>query len=220
MRRILTSLAAIAAVVGLALLLRAFAPDLQPERLKALATSNPWAPAIFLAVHVAASLTNIPPRLVLAWIAGYAFGLWFGMALSMVGAVGGAVACFALARYMHRGIFSLDGKRGHAWLEMVKKRLEDGSWRGVALLRMMPVPGTPTNYALGLLPVTFADYFWGTALGILPSTVFVADLGTAGNQTQAGSFGFLDLLEPMLIGFAAVGASFALPWLLRLLRKR
>lgn len=220
MRGILTSLAAVALVVGLALLLRALAPDLQPERLKALATSTAWAPLIFLAVHIGASLTNLPPRLVLAWVAGYAFGLWLGIALSLVGAVIGAIACFALVRYLHRGFFALEGRRGHAWLEMVKKRLEDSSWRGVALLRLMPVPGTPTNYALGLLPVSLGNYVWGTLLGILPSTIFVADLGVAGNKTQSGSFGFTDLLEPTLIGIAALGVSLALPWLLRLLRKR
>ncbi len=220
MRRILGSLAAVALVIGLALLLRAYGPDLQPEQLKALATTNAWAPLIFVAVHIAASMTNLPPRLVLAWVAGYAFGLWLGIALSMVGAVAGAVACFALARYLHRGIFSLEGRRGHAWLEMVKKRLEDSSWRGVALVRLMPIPGTPSNYALGLLPVSFADYFWGTLIGVLPSTVFVVDLGAAGNKTLAGSFGFMDLLEPMLIGIAAIAASFALPWLLRFLRQR
>jgi len=220
LRRILTSLAAVALVIGLALLVRAYGPDLQPERLKELLTSNAWAPLIFLAVHIAASLTNIPPRLVLAWVAGYAFGLWFGIALSLAGAMVGSIACFALVRYLHRGFFTLEGKRGHAWLEMVKKRLEDSSWRGVALLRLMPLPGAPTNYALGVLPVSFGNYVWGTLLGILPSTVFVADLGVAGNQTQSGSFGFMDLLEPMLIGIAAIALSIALPWLLRLLRKR
>jgi len=219
LRRILGSLAAVALVIGLALLLRAYGPDLQPERLKALLTSTPWAPLIFLVVHIAASMTNLPPRLVLAGVAGYVFGLWLGLVLSLVGAVAGAVACFALVRYLHRGVFALEGRRGHAWLEMVKKRLEDSSWRGVALIRLMPVPGTPTNYALGLLPVTFADYFWGTLIGVLPSTAFFADLGAAGNDTLAGSFGFMDhLLEPTLIGIAAIAASFALPWLLRLLR--
>ena len=159
------------------------------------------------------------PRLVLAWIAGYAFGLWLGMALSLIGAVAGAVACFALVRYLHRGVFSLEGRRGHAWLEMVKKRLEESSWRGVALIRLMPVPGTPSNYALGLLPVTFSDYFWGTLIGVLPSTVFVADLGAAGGQALSGSFGIRELLEPTLIGIAAIGGSIALPRLLRLFRK-
>ena len=52
-----------ALVIGLALLLRAFGPDLQPDRLKSLATSTAWAPVIFVAIHIAASLTNIPPRL-------------------------------------------------------------------------------------------------------------------------------------------------------------
>lgn len=219
MRRILTSLAAVALVIGLALLLRAYGPDLQPERLKALLAGNPWAPLIFVAVHIAASMTNLPPRLILAWLAGIAFGLWLGIALSMVGAVAGAIACFALVRYLHRGVFSLEGRRGHAWLEMVKKRLEDSSWRGVALVRLMPIPGTPSNYALGLLPVSFADYVWGTLIGVLPSTVFAVDLGAAGKKTLDGSFSFLDLLEPTLIGLAAIAASLALPWLLRLVRK-
>ncbi len=220
MRAILTSLAAVALVIGLALLLRALSPDLQPDKLKELATSTAWAPLIFVVIHIAASMTNLPPRLVLAWIAGYAFGLWFGLALTLVGAMAGSIVCFALVRYLHRGFFALEGRRGHAWLELVKKRLEDSSWRGVALLRLMPVPGTPTNYALGLLPVTFGNYVWGTLLGILPSTVFVTDLGVAGNKTQSGSFGFMELLEPMLIGIAAIALSIVLPWLLRLLRRK
>jgi uncharacterized membrane protein YdjX (TVP38/TMEM64 family) len=207
-------------IVGVAALVHAYWTDLQPQHIEALLSDNPWAPAIFVAAHIVASLAFFPPRLALAVLAGIIFGLWAGTVLAVLGAVLGAVACFALVRYLHRGVFALEGKRGLAWLDLVKKRLEDGGWRGVALVRLMPVPGTPANYAFGLTQISVADYVWGTFVGILPTTVFCVSAGTASAQALTGSFGFTDLLEPILIGIVAVAASFALPRLLRYLRKR
>jgi len=204
----------------MATLAHIYRAELQPEHIKALLADNPWAPLIFVAAHIVASVAFFPPRLVLAGVAGFLFGVWAGTVVSMIGAMAGAIACFALARYLHRGFFSLEGKRGLAWLSALKTRLEDGGWRGVALVRLMPVPGTPANYAFGLTGITFGAYAWGTLVGVLPSTIFCAAIGAAGGQALDGSLGFLDLLEPTLIGVAAVAASIALPRLLRLLRGR
>jgi len=220
LRRIVVSLVAVAVVIGIAALANAYWAELTGENLRLLVANNRWAPAIFVLAHIVASLAFFPPRLAMAGLAGWMFGLWAGIALSMIGVVTGAIACFALVRYLHRGVFTLDGRRGLAWLALVKKRLEDGGWRGVALVRLMPVPGTPANYALGLTEVTFADYVWGTTVGVLPTTIFCASAGAASAEALTSSFGFLDMLEPTLIGIAAIAASIALPKLLRLLRRR
>ncbi len=218
---ILRLVAALFVIGAAAVLAYSYRAELQPANIQALLADNPWAPLVYVLGHIVATMGFFPPRSIIAVAAGAAFGFWAGLALSTIGATAGAVACFALVRYVHRGVFALDGKRGVSWLAMLKKRLEGGGWRGVAFVRLMPLPGTPVNYAFGLTEVSFADYFWGSFLGQLPLTLFCVGIGAVSGQALSGSnIG----LQATLIGLAALGASVVMPRLLqillRLLRRR
>jgi uncharacterized membrane protein YdjX (TVP38/TMEM64 family) len=216
LRQTILRVAALALVIGGGLVAYADRAQFQPANIQALFADKPWAPLAFILAHIVVSLVFIP-RTVLAIAAGVIFGLWIGIALTTIGAMAGSLTGFMLVRYLHRGVFALDGKRGLAWLALLKKRFDGGGWRGVALVRLMPLPHTPVNYAFALTKVTLADYVWGSFVGLLPMTVFWVDFGAAGGRAIDGSTHWL---EPTLVGLAAVLASIVLPRLLRLLRRR
>jgi uncharacterized membrane protein YdjX (TVP38/TMEM64 family) len=182
--------------------------DFRPAAIEAMLADNPWAPLIFIAAHIIVSLVFIP-RTIMSIAAGLIFGLWWGIALAVVGSMAGAIAGFFVARGLRGTSIGTDGKRWVDWVTRLQDRLERGGWRGVALVRLVPImPHTPVNYAFGLTRISLSTYSIGSFVGLLPTTILFVDIGAAGGQAMNGSW---NLLVPSLIGLAAIAASFLLP---------
>ena len=184
-----------------------------PLALAGVVGQHPAAPLLFLCLHVLASLFFVP-RTLLALGAGLAFGMWWGVVWAALGSVAGAVAGLAVARYLHAGFA---GRADPGRLRLLLLRAEQGGWRMVAMLRLVPIiPHSLTNYALGLTRVRLGDYALGSLLGQLPLTIAYADLGAAGGQAlHAGAGWRYDVLWPSLIGLAALLLSLLVPMLAR-----
>ncbi|HVJ52597.1 MAG TPA: TVP38/TMEM64 family protein [Aliidongia sp.] len=201
-------LLAVSLIVAAAGLCWIYRDSFQPAHLQAMLADNPWAPLIFILVHIVASLVFIP-RSIISVAAGLIFGLWWGIVLSTAGAMAGSLAGFFLARQLGGTSFGRDGKRWLNWVTRLQERLERGGWRAVALVRLMPImPHTPVNYAFGLTRISLSAYIAGSFVGLLPSTVLTVDIGAAGGQVLSGSWNWV---TPTLIGVAALAASFLLP---------
>jgi uncharacterized membrane protein YdjX (TVP38/TMEM64 family) len=180
-----------------------------PLALTALIERQPAAPLVFLAVHVAASLFFVP-RTLLAFGAGMVFGMGWGVAWAALGSLAGAVAGFLAARYIHSGFVDrAEMTRAAALLG----RVERGGWRGVALLRLVPIiPHSLTNYALGLTRLRLGAYVVGSLVGQLPLTIAYVDLGAAGGRALLGAADWRhQVLWPSLIGVAALALSLLIP---------
>ncbi len=162
----------------------------------------PAAPLGFLAAHIAASLVFIP-RTLLAIVAGLLFGTGWGIVWAELGSVAGAAAGFLLARYIGSGLTDFQpGSR----VRSLSGWVERGSWRAVALLRLIPiVPHSVANYGLGLTALPLGAYAFGSLIGQLPLTIAYVELGAAGERLLAGGTGWI---EPTMIGFAALSLSF------------
>ncbi len=142
----------------------------------------------------------------LAVAAGLIFGMAAGLAWATLGSVLGAVAGFLVARYLNAGLIEPESVKR---LGPALRRAEDGGWRAVAALRLIPViPHSLANYALGLTRLPLGSYAFGSLLGQLPMTIAYVDLGAAGERMMAGQKGWL---WPTLIGAAALLASLLLP---------
>lgn len=184
-----------------------------PFALHALIDGNPLAPLAFLAIHIAASLFFVP-RTLLAFAAGILFGMWWGVVWAALGSVAGAVAGFLAARYLNAGLVDrIDRRR----LKRLLASVEQGGWRMVALVRLVPIiPHSLTNYALGLTRLGVGAYALGSLLGQLPLTVAYADLGAAGGRALSGAAGWPhQVLWPSVIGVTALGLSLLIPAMLR-----
>jgi uncharacterized membrane protein YdjX (TVP38/TMEM64 family) len=170
----------------------------------------PLAPLVFLAVHIAGSLLFIP-RTVLAVAAGLLFGVGWGILWAAIGSVAGAAAGFLVARYLSSGL--VDSSRGDT-IRPILKRVEQGGWRAVAGLRLIPVmPHSLANYGLGLTQLPLGGYALGSLLGQLPMTIAYVEFGAAGERAMLGTAGWV---APTLVGVAALAVSLAIPTIVRL----
>ena len=184
-----------------------------PLAVTALLAGQPLAPLGFIALHVVASLFFVP-RTLLAVAAGLVFGGWWGPVWAALGSLVGAVAGYLTARYVYSGfVRRADPTR----LQMLLARADNGGWRMVAMVRLLPlIPHSLTNYAFGLTRVSLGAYVIGSLLGQLPLTIAYADLGAAGGQAILGGAGWhMGLLWPTLIGLGTLGLSLLIPVVMR-----
>lgn len=148
-------------------------------------------PAVFLVVHVAASLAFLP-RGALALAAGALFGFAWGTFWAVAGSMAGAMAGFLLARYVNADMLSAERA---PMIGGLLKRAENGGWRLVLVARLLPIlPHSLVNYALGLSRISTRDFAVGSLLGMLPQTVAFVQLGEAGASAAGGEHFVASLL--------------------------
>ncbi|MEW6489705.1 MAG: TVP38/TMEM64 family protein [Thermodesulfobacteriota bacterium] len=133
-------------------------------------------PLLFVALYGLGMCLFVPGS-VLTVAGAVIFGPYEGALWVWLGALLGAAGCFGLARGLGReAVGNLIGARLHGWESAVARR----GFAVVALARLAWAPFTPLSFALGLTPVRFRDYLWGTALGMTPGTVALTwSVGTA-----------------------------------------
>jgi len=98
-------------------------------------------------------------------------------------------------------------------LSLIGARAEQGGWRGVTILRLIPVvPHSLANYGLGLTRLSLGAYAFGSLLGQLPMTIAYVNLGAAGGSLMLGRAGWI---TPTLIGSGMLALSLLIPPIVR-----
>jgi uncharacterized membrane protein YdjX (TVP38/TMEM64 family) len=177
-------------------------------QIKAQIAGAPLAPLLYVLAHIVASVVFVP-RTFLAVAAGLLFGTAGGFLWATVGSTLGAIAGFILARYVNSGLIEPETmpKLGPLLL-----KAENGGWRAVAALRLIPmIPQPVTNYGLGLTRLSLGSYTLGTLVGSVPMTVAYVEFGAAGDAMLSGGAHWL---APTLIGAVVLAASMILPMLM------
>ena len=142
---------------------------------------------------------------------GLLFGPVYGTLLDLAGATLGAALSFLIARHLLTGWIT---PRLPQPLLKIRQEVEQGGWRAVALIRILPVlPFTPLNYTLGLTRLTLLQFLVPTSICIAPRIAVYAYLGHAGRRALEGN------LEVIWDVIAALGVLVAITWLPHLLRK-
>lgn len=130
---------------------------------------------LFVGLYASAAVAMVPGSL-LTLAAGAMFGLWWGVSVVFVGAVLGASIAFGVARTIGRR-FVARRLEQDARVRAISDAVARQGTIVVLLLRLSPVvPFNLLNYALGLTPVRFRDFLWGS-LGMLPGTFFFTYAG-------------------------------------------
>jgi len=130
-----------------------------------------------LFIGLAALATGVGlPRQIVSGLAGYAFGLWLGTGLVLLGTTLGCVGSFYYARLLARAPLQ------HKFSGRVRRLddfLHDNTFTMTLLIRMLPVgSNVATNLAAGVSSVRAAPFFAGSALGYLPQSLIFALLGS------------------------------------------
>lgn len=173
------------------------------EQLVVLAETNAANSLIWFAlVQIAVAACGILPAAIVAVMAGAIYGLWQGMAISVVCTMLGGWLAFLLSRSVLRPYVAGFLGRYAASARFDRSVGQEG-WRFVCLLRISPVmPFAATSYGLGLTKISQRDFLLGT-FASLPSLLGYVALGAFGMEGfMLGAKG----AAPLQWGLLAVGA--------------
>jgi uncharacterized membrane protein YdjX (TVP38/TMEM64 family) len=169
-----------------------------------MASMGIWGPLIFTLLTTVAVAAGAP-RVWMAALGGFAFGWLVGVALALVGTLGGCWVTFTYARWL-----------GHGWVQAkVGKRLtklNDLLQRhGIVMtlvLRSAPIGNSHlSNLMLAVSPISRGSFLIGTALGVLPTTVIYALCGSTASSRTSGPLVTAALLLVTLSGIYYLLAS-------------
>jgi uncharacterized membrane protein YdjX (TVP38/TMEM64 family) len=132
--------------------------------------------------------------------AGAAFGLARGFVTAQAGAMLGAGLAFLVSRYLAR-------RRVERWTSSkpafaaVDEAIGSEGWKIVFLTRCCPLfPYIFQNYAFGLTRVSFSHYALGSFLGLVPTTLIFAYLGSVGRSGAEAATGSVSTTGLVLRG--------------------
>ncbi|GAC1692065.1 MAG: hypothetical protein NVS9B3_10630 [Gemmatimonadaceae bacterium] len=171
-RGALIRFAVLLAVLGVAFLLARQlgllqSPTQLADRIRRL-RDIPGLPALFVVAYIVATALAIPGT-ALTLAGGALFGFGWGSLLNWLGATGGAVVAYGLARALGQdAVRSVLGRRADRFGRLT----EEHGLATMFRLRLLPlVPFNALNFGAGFAGVRVRDYILATALGIIPGTV-------------------------------------------------
>jgi uncharacterized membrane protein YdjX (TVP38/TMEM64 family) len=151
--------------------------DLLKQTLVWVGHLGPWAPAIFVAVYILATVFFVPGS-ALTLGAGALFGVVRGSVYVSAGSTVGATCAFLVGRYLARNAIARKIE-GNARFAAIDKAVAEEGWKIVGLTRLSPVfPFTLLNYAFSLTRVKLRDYVLASWIGMMPGTVTYVYLGS------------------------------------------
>lgn len=123
------------------------------------------------------------PRQIIAFLSGYAFGVWQGTLFGALAALLGSVLAFSFARWFGRGwLRSKLGDRARRFDAFIDQHPFTMS----LLLRLLPVGNNALiNLAAGISNIRPLGFFSGSFIGYLPQTLVFALVGS-GVQVAPG----------------------------------
>jgi uncharacterized membrane protein YdjX (TVP38/TMEM64 family) len=178
--------------------------SVDPAVIRNMVAGNAFAPLIFVALQILASLLFVP-RTFLGIAAGLLFGFGWGSLWAMLGAVAGAACGFALWRWIGEGQIDVEAMPKVGPLIL---KAEQGGWRTVAIARLVGPPHSVVNTALALTKIGWTDYMVGSTIGMLPATLVQVDIGATGTSFLQGG-------STWIVGSLALAGLLAISFLLK-----
>lgn len=163
-----------------------------------------WAPVVFGAVYVAATVLFLPGS-VLTLAAGVAFGVVQGTIIVSVASTTGAALSFLISRYVLRD-WVTQRLATNARFTAIDRAIGREGAKIVLLLRLSPVvPFNALNYLLGLTAVRFWPAVLASWIGMLPATLLFVYLGSAGRAGLTAAGGASGETDWLKLSFYGVG---------------
>eukprot|EP00613_Pedinella_sp_CCMP2098_P082322 CAMPEP_0171992236 /NCGR_PEP_ID=MMETSP0993-20121228/277838_1 /TAXON_ID=483369 /ORGANISM="non described non described, Strain CCMP2098" /LENGTH=387 /DNA_ID=CAMNT_0012645279 /DNA_START=84 /DNA_END=1248 /DNA_ORIENTATION=+ len=137
------------------------------------------ASAVIVLSFIPLSLTFVPLDGPIYLVAGFMFGFLPGSLLCWFGYNLGSWVGFVVGRYMFRSWF-LSRTRGNTFVQAVRLAVRDNALVLVMLLQVAPImPYSMVCYFFGTSDCPFSTYAGGTALGVIPNTLFFTFIGSS-----------------------------------------
>ena len=147
------------------------------------------------------------PRLLMTGVAAALFGVFWGLACTLLGTLAGAYATFAVMRWSGREAGLSRWPRLARFSGLFRER----GLLPVILIRQLPLSSFFINLLLGLTSVRNRDFLLGSLLGFLPEAIPVALIGAGLVQGDLG-----ETLKYVLVGLVLfISLGLMSKWLLR-----
>lgn len=157
------------------------------------------AAALYVVIYMAVAACALPLGPPMSITGGSLFGFWVGLFCAMLGATGGSLALFLVARgTLGR---ALPGRQDGR-LDRVRRLVaRDGFWALLALRTAPVVPGWILNLAAGLTLMRLRPFVAATVLGLLPATIVFAAIGSGIGSVLASDTppGLEIILQPRVL---------------------
>jgi uncharacterized membrane protein YdjX (TVP38/TMEM64 family) len=136
-----------------------------------------WAPVLSIGLMVAGAIAIPVPVTVVMVANGLVFGVWRGALVSVAGGFAGALAAYAIGRWVGRSLLErVVPASSFRWADGLMTRY--GNW-AIVLERWIPgVPGDPISYVAGVTRVPVLPFLVLTMVGLVPANLAVAFLGS------------------------------------------
>ncbi|MEW5891907.1 MAG: VTT domain-containing protein [Pseudomonadota bacterium] len=129
---------------------------------------------LFLAIGGLATAIGVP-RQVIAFLGGYAYGIWTGTLLATLAAGLGCVLAFYYARLLGRSLISA---RYSGRIRKLDDFVQNNPFSMTLLIRLLPVGSNlVTNLVAGVSRVRSLPFFTASLLGYLPQSLVFALVG-------------------------------------------
>lgn len=179
---------------------------------------------IFTGIYIVMVAFSLPGAAVASVTGGFLFGLGLGTFLNVTSATIGACIIFWAARLGLGATLSAKIEAGEGTLKRLQSGLRDNEVNVLLLLRLVPaVPFFVANLLPAMVGVRFFNFFWTTALGILPGGLVFTWIGVGvGEVFDRGESPDLSLIwEPQIIGpILGLCLLAAAPMVIKSLRQR
>lgn len=180
--------------------------------------------AIFVLVYVSIVAFSLPGAAVASVTGGFLFGLTMGTVLNVLAATVGASLIFLAARWGLGASLTARLEASDGAVRRLKEGLREHEISVLFLLRLVPaVPFFVANLLPALVGVSFFNFLWTTAFGIVPGAVVFTWIGVGlGEVFDRGETPDLSLLwEPHIIGpILGLCVLAALPIVIKTLRSK
>ena len=168
-------------------------------------------PAMFLLMATALTAIGLP-RQIPAFVAGYAFGPWYGVLIALVSQIMAASADFIWARAIGQAFVR---RRFGRALAKVDAMLDAQPFIATLTLRLMPVGSNILlNLGAGLSSVRALPFLSASLLGFIPQTVVFALIGrgSAPSHTHILALGIVMFGLSVIFGLLLLRRSRIAAW--------
>jgi len=162
--------------------------------------AHPVGPALFVLAYVLRPLVAFSAA-VLTIGAGHLYGPGWGLLVVVLGANGGALLAYGLARWLGAGIAG--AALGHPRLRGVAARLRTRTFETVLTLRFVFAPYDAVNYLAGALRLRPGPFVLATVIGSLPGTLTFLLFGASIGDLSALGEGRWPTLNPWTLAASA-----------------
>lgn len=178
------------------------------EELRSLLADHWWGVPLFVAVYVLRPVILFPAS-VLTVLAGLAFGVWWGVALTVVASNLSTAANYGVGRYFASAshLEERSGALGGAIGRAVERPFET-----TLIMRMVALPFDAVGYLAGFARLRFWPFLSGSAIGTIVGTVAFVAFGASIESLDEGTPSFDLRLVALSVGLTLAGV-LAARWL-------